>query len=169
MNNSESLTLAKSFNHLWQSLCKKHTELFELTFEEYSLMIENDSDSLIRKLQEKKALIKEIARLNQKRESLIEKMELLTKDKIDFFNIEEVIKFITINISQEEAQELNKLNNILKNLILQIKRQNYKSKKFIKKSIIFINQMKNNIINKTGCSLYKKKGNSVNIVSKTNL
>jgi uncharacterized coiled-coil protein SlyX len=69
---------------LWKRLCEEHMELFNLTCDEYSLLLSSKLEELEEKLVEKNKTIKKINHLEKIRRNLISDLnEFLTEQKVD--------------------------------------------------------------------------------------
>jgi flagellar biosynthesis/type III secretory pathway chaperone len=145
---------------LWKRLCEEHVVLFDLTCDEYSLLLSSNIEGLEEKLAEKNTTIKRINQLEKIRRELISDLNIFLKDK----NIESVSALLTVmNQYHVETKEkhLFRFNALLIDLIEKIQNQNKRNQLFINKALHSLKQIRQDVLGKKSYSTYSSRGSSV--------
>ena len=142
---------------LWKKFCIEHTALLDATFDEYSFLLNNDIDSLEKKIVEKSKIIEKIYSLESERQKLVDSVSELRDEKI-----EKMADFVKI-LKQYEKDEgdgghLERFNNLLIDIIEKIREQNKKNQLFVNKAISSLNEIRNGIMGEKIYSTYNSKG-----------
>lgn len=147
-----------SLVEIWKSFCELHSDLFELTCEEYSLLLSSDVDSLEPNLQLKEELIKEIALLEDKRQLIINQINQLRSPEKAVKNIHDLLNYM--NQYEKESQNffLTKYNSLLIDIIEKIRIQNKKNQIFINKSLSSLNIIKEGLNGLKNYQTYNSNG-----------
>lgn len=157
--------LLNTIKRNWKELCEGHARLFQHTVEEYSILLKNDIASLEKKLKEKVKTIKDISHIDKQRKLNI---SLIKNKDVIITNFNSFIKAIENSPYKELAEDIKSYNIILLELIKKIQEQNKKNQLFLKKAMIFINNLQNDFKGiKENETIYTKKGNKINLVSNT--
>ena len=161
MSDTEKL---ESFYHqavdLWKGFCIEHTALLDATFDEYSLLLSSDIDSLEKKIDEKNKIIERIGLLEKKRQQLVDAVSEIKGQKIE--SVSDLIEILKEYEKEEKDTEyLMKFTNLLVDIIKKIKEQNKKNQIFINKAVSSLNEMRNGIVGEKIYSTYSAKGERV--------
>ena len=89
--------------NLWKQFCEEHNELFNLTCDEYSLLLKSELELLEEKIIEKNECIKRIGTLEMVRRDLIKDLNALYPEK----NIDSVSSLLEI-MSEYEVESKQK-------------------------------------------------------------
>jgi flagellar biosynthesis/type III secretory pathway chaperone len=145
---------------LWKRLCEEHVILFDLTCDEYSLLLSSDLVALEEKLVEKNLTIKKINQLEQVRRDLISDINSFLPDQ----NIESVSVLLALmNQYHVETKEkhLFRFNALLIDLIEKIQNQNKRNQLFINKALHSLKQIRQDVLGKKSYSTYSSRGSTV--------
>ncbi|MBF0206317.1 MAG: flagellar protein FlgN [Oligoflexia bacterium] len=147
---------------LWRSFCERHTELFSVTCDEYSLLLTSEVDALESLLAKKDELIFAIGDLDQKRRGVIAEINLMNSS-LGTTNIKNVSDLIQIMKEYEEnsgENYLSKYNSLLIDIIEKIQNQNKKNQIFLNRSIISLREVREGILGRKSYSTYNSQGQS---------
>ncbi|MFA6237115.1 MAG: flagellar export chaperone FlgN [Bacteriovorax sp.] len=145
---------------LWKRLCEEHNLLFNVTCDEYSLLLNSDLDLLEEKLIEKNDIILRISALETIRRELISELNTTLTDK----EIDSVTKLIEVMRAYEVEQNqkhLFRFNALLIDIIEKIQAQNRRNQLFINKALLSLKQIRIEATGKKNYSTYTSKGSAV--------
>lgn len=151
MEGAQSLKLklaAQSLADLWQEHCSLHTNLFELTCDEYVHLLASDMDKLNETIDNKNTLIEEINSLELKRSGFVDEINEL-KEGEAMTKLSEVVSYLNEQKLESDATRLEKLNLILLDIVDKIQEQNKKNQVFLNKALISLKELKDSF-SKTG-------------------
>ena len=126
---------------IWEVLCKLHSELWEITCDEYMALLSSEIEKIEELVNEKKVIIEEVNSLNQSREELISEINHILNTE----HIKKASDLIHVfkNFEDKSHQStLQKLNLLLIEIIEKIQEQNKKNQMFINKAIDSLEDMK---------------------------
>jgi flagellar biosynthesis/type III secretory pathway chaperone len=145
---------------LWKKFCEQHSLLFELTCDEYSLLLASDLDNLELKLSEKDIVIKSIHALESIRRELIEDMSNdFPNEKID--SVSSLLNFMSKYDVEKKEKHLFRFNALLIDMIEKIQAQNKRNQLFINKALLSLKQIRQDALGKKNYSIYTAKGSAV--------
>ena len=145
---------------LWKRLCEEHNELFNLTCDEYSLLLKSDLDLLEEKIAEKNIVIKKISLLESIRKDLINDLNNLIPDqKID--GVSKLIEVMRSYEVEKNQKHLFRFNALLIDIIEKIQAQNKRNQLFINKALISLKQIRIEASGKKNYSTYSSKGSAL--------
>ena len=142
---------------LWQEFCEKHTELYELTCDEYMHLLSSDLELLEETVDQKAKLLDLIAELENHRQEV-------TAEVAQLMNIETPTKLGDLLVEVKKIEELEfasrieKLNLVLLDIIEKIQDQNKKNQVFLNKAIHSLRELKESFTGKTNYKTYSSKG-----------
>jgi len=157
MENTKAIFLCHELVQIWQDYAKSHSDLLELTIDEYHLLLNNQIDEIENKIQAKEKVIGEIKIFDEERKKIVQEICQLFPQldvKIKFATL---VEFIEFQIDENAGITLGKLNNILLELISQLQAQNKKNQIFLNKSLHSIAEIKKEFSGKK-YSNYSAKG-----------
>ncbi len=148
---------------LWRMFCERHADLFDLTSDEYTCLLENDLDRLDMIIAEKQELINHIGNLEQLRQNLIGKVNLALasesgKKHTIIRNVSELLKAMSDIEPEKEEQHLFKFNSLLIDIIEKIQAQNKKNQIFINKAIDSLRTIREEALGQKKYSVYTASG-----------
>ena len=142
---------------LWKCFCIEHTSLLDATFDEYSLLLSSDIESLEKKIADKNKIIEKILLLEKERKELVESLVKAKGQKID--NMAELVQIL----KQYEKNDghLEKFNELLIDIIGKIQTQTKKNQLFVNKAISSLNEIRSGVWGEKNYSVYNSKGEQV--------
>lgn len=160
---NESLALLYfQVTDLWKKLCQEHNLLFNLTCDEYSLLLRSELDLLEEKIIEKQDCIERIATLEAIRKDLILDLKELYPTK-EITSVSELLAIMSEYEIENNQKHLRSFNSLLIDIIEKIQTQNKRNQLFINKALISLQQIKLEASGKKKFSTYSKNGASVSI------
>jgi flagellar biosynthesis/type III secretory pathway chaperone len=145
---------------LWKNLCEEHNLLFNVTCDEYSLLLSSELSLLDDKIAEKNSIILKISTLENIRRNLINELNELMPDK----NIDCVSKLLEVMKTYEvenKQKHLFRFNALLIDIIEKIQAQNKRNQLFINKALLSLKQIRIEATGKKNYSTYSAKGSSL--------
>jgi flagellar biosynthesis/type III secretory pathway chaperone len=145
---------------VWKQFCEEHNELFNLTCDEYSLLLQSDLELLEEKIVEKNECIKRIGTLELIRRDLIKELNDLYPGK----NIDSVSELLTVMSEYEvesNQKHLFRFNALLIDIIEKIQAQNKRNQLFINKALHSLQQIRLEATGKKNFSTYSARGSAV--------
>lgn len=140
----------------WQKFCRLHSDLYELTCDEYLYLLESKIDELESSLEDKSQLLKKITELDNKRKETIQQLgKLCNSDLQKFDQLQECLKKYN---SESEAKQLAGYNALLLDIIEKIQEQNKKNQVFLNKAIISLNDLRQSVSGKKNYKTYGANG-----------
>ncbi len=146
--------------NLWKQFCEEHNELFNLTCDEYSLLLKSDLELLEEKITEKNECIARIGTLEMMRRDLIKDISALYPEK----NIDSVSALLEVMSNYEiesNQKHLFRFNALLIDIIEKIQAQNKRNQLFINKALHSLQQIRIEASGKKNYSTYSAKGSAV--------
>ena len=150
-------------NHLidlWRDFCEKHTVLYEYTCDEYMHLLSSDMDALNITLQEKKELLEHINLLDSNRvevtDEILALMEIDSPPKKLVF----LLEYFKENGQADVANQIDKLNLVLLDIIEKIQDQNKKNQIFLNKAIHSLRELKQSFSGKVKYNTYSASGSA---------
>jgi flagellar biosynthesis/type III secretory pathway chaperone len=141
---------------IWQKFCESHTELYDLTCEEYMYLLESDIDSLEGALESKSTLLENITALDTERQSLL--TELGTLSNKELTSLSQLTQELQDNELLADAKQLTSLNALLLDIINKIQDQNKKNQLFLNKAILSLKDLKESFSGKKNYKTYGSNG-----------
>ena len=158
--NDKLATIYFEVTDLWKRLCEEHNDLFNITCDEYTLLLRSELDLLEEKLVEKSETIKKINALEMVRRELISDLNNLMPGK----NIDSVSKLLDVMRTYEvekNQKHLFRFNALLIDIIEKIQAQNKRNQLFINKALLSLKQIRIEATGKKNYSTYTSKGSAL--------
>ncbi len=147
---------------LWKQLCEEHNNLFNLTCDEYSLLLRSELDFLEEKITDKQHCIERIATLEFIRKDIINDLQVIMPDQtID--SVSRLLEIMSKYEVENNQKHLFRFNALLIDMIEKIQTQNKKNQLFINKALYSLQQMRVEASGKKNFSTYSKKGAAVSV------
>lgn len=140
-------------NSIWQDYCQSHSELYELTCDEYMHLLASDIESLEKTLELKGEKIEYIKSLEVKRLELLNDLNEISDSKIE--KISDVVSLAKVLEDQTETTRLEKFNALLLDIVEKIQDQNKLNQLFLNKAILSLKDLKESF---SGRKTYKTYG-----------
>ena len=145
---------------LWKKLCEEHNELFNITCEEYSLLLRSELSLLEEKLVEKNNIILRINALENIRRDLIKELNVLFPDK-EIDCVSALLEIMKIYEVERKLKHLFRFNALLIDIIEKIQIQNKRNQLFINKALFSLKQIRLEATGKKNFSTYSSKGSAL--------
>lgn len=159
MLNKEHLELLYfQVTDVWKKLCEHHTTLLDKTYEEYSLLLSSDIDTLEKVLVEKDEVIKFISNLDQMRSDIIQEINSSLSDEMKIKDVSGLIKIMSDFESENNQKHLYRFNMLLIDIIEKIQAQNKKNQLFINKAILNLRSIREETLGSKNYGVYNSKG-----------
>lgn len=158
MDNQRKELLYFQITDLWKRLCESHSELFDLTCDEYSLLLGSELEALEEKILEKQEVIAKIGILEKIREELIDDVNKHLSTKIT--NVTELITFFQNYENSMSQKHLFSFNSLLIDIIEKIQTQNRNNQLFINKALGSLRSIREEALGEKSYSTYTSKGNA---------
>lgn len=149
---------------LWKQLCQEHNLLFNLTCDEYSLLLRSELDYLEEKISEKQNCIERIATLELIRKDIINDLSEIYPEK-SINSVTELLEIMSQYEIEHNQKHLARFNALLIDMIEKIQTQNKRNQLFINKALHSLQQMRIEASGKKNFSTYSSSGSSVSVNS----
>jgi flagellar biosynthesis/type III secretory pathway chaperone len=160
MMNDKLAILYFQVTDLWKRLCEEHNELFNVTCDEYSLLLKSELDLLEEKLVEKNQIIARISALeNIRRDVITELNTLLPEKNVD--SVSKLLEVMKVYEVEKNQKHLFRFNALLIDIIEKIQAQNKRNQLFINKALLSLKQIRIEASGKKNYSTYTSKGSAV--------
>jgi flagellar biosynthesis/type III secretory pathway chaperone len=126
--------------NIWKTYCEFHSDLYDLTCDEYVHLLASDMDKLEDTVELKNSLINTINIVEEKRTAALEELNSSSKD-YNFSKLNEIIIYAKKN-NFEEGSYLEKYNLLLVDIISKIQDQNKMNQLFLNKAILSLRNLK---------------------------
>ena len=149
---------------LWKQFCEAHNELFNLTCDEYSLLLRSELELLEEKIEEKNQCIARIGTLEFIRRDLINDLTKLIPDR----NVDSVAGLLAVMTEYEvesKQKHLFRFNALLIDIIEKIQAQNKRNQLFINKALNSLQQIRLEATGKKKFQTYSAKGSAISSTS----
>lgn len=140
---------------LWQDFCALHTNLFEVTCDEYVLLLDSNLDELESTLARKNELINTIKSCEAHRRALLLD---LADEKIE--SISELLAFFDKHNLKNQKTRIEKLNLLLVDIITSIQEQNKKNQIYLNKAMLSLRDLKDSFMGKKTYRTYGSNGST---------
>jgi flagellar biosynthesis/type III secretory pathway chaperone len=154
-------TLYFEVTNLWKQFCEEHNELFNLTCDEYSLLLKSELELLEEKIVEKNECIKRIGTLELVRRDLIKDLNALYPNK-KIESVSDLIEVLSAYEIESNQKHLFRFNALLIDIIEKIQAQNKRNQLFINKALHSLQQIRIEASGKKNFSTYSARGSAVN-------
>lgn len=142
---------------IWKLHCELHSELFDLTCDEYALLLGSEIEKLEAKISQKNEIIEIIAKNDIERTRLLNEISSFAKDtKIE--KVTDLIDFFSAFEAEKTNKHLFRFNSLLLDIISKIQSQNKKNQLFINKAISSLKTIREDASGTTTVSTYNAKG-----------
>jgi len=149
------------FTDIWKLHCELHSELFDLTCDEYMHLLSSNLDELEITVADKNTKIEQIRMNDLERESLLEKISIdFPEQKMN--SISNIIEFFKDFTPEKESKHLYRFNELLIDIVSKIQAQNKKNQLFINKALSSLRQIREEATGKKSVTTYNSKGLSNN-------
>jgi len=143
---------------LWKRFCELHSQLYDLTCDEYSCLLSSELDKLEMALKEKDGVMAKINIVESIRQEVIQEINLNVGEENKIKNVTELIKFMEKFEQNKNSNLLQKMNSLLIEIIESIQKQNKKNQIFLNKAVLNLSELKQELSGSKSLDLYSAKG-----------
>lgn len=143
---------------IWKEFCELHTKLFDVTCEEYSLLLQSDIDHLENKVLEKELLIETISLVEKLRSEIIAEMNEDSNIEKKISNSSDLLTHFSQFSIEKEQRHLFNFNSLLIDIIEKVQAQNKKNQLFISKAISGLREIREDAAGIKSYQIYEKTG-----------
>jgi flagellar biosynthesis/type III secretory pathway chaperone len=145
---------------LWKRFCEQHTMLFDLTCDEYSLLLSSELEELEDKVKDKELVIRTIQQLELVRKEIIDNLNRdYPNESIN--SVSGLLNFMAKYEIEKKEKHLFRFNALLIDIIEKIQAQNKRNQLFINKALSSLKQIRMDALGKKNYSVYTAKGSAV--------
>lgn len=148
---------------IWESFCQLHRELYDLTSEEYLILLESDIDKLETMLPLKEEIIAKISEIEKERGSLIDKLNGSGLFATKITRAGELMEAFASIDQANGIPALKNLNALLIDIITKIQEQNKKNQMFLNKAMLSLREVKQGFTGKKQFTTYGADGQTRSI------
>ena len=157
MESTNKSILYFQITDVWKRHCELHSELFDLTCDEYSLLLKSDLDNLEKKIEEKNYILSVIRDNEIIRDEVVARIKTSSNEK-EVKNIKDVISFFSDFEPEMKDKHLYRFNELLIDIIGKIQDQNKKNQIFINKAINSLRAIREDATGKQTVNTYNAQG-----------
>ena len=143
---------------LWQDFCSHHHRLFDLTCEEYEILLSGNIDDLEKIIGLKKDIVSSIKTLEEKREKIVKRLSVLFNTKEEISSVSDFIIVMKKYGVAVPGDFFERYNSLLIDLIEKIQDQNVKNQVFLNKSLLSLKEIREGILGNKSYKTYNEKG-----------
>lgn len=142
---------------IWKSQCELHYKLFDLTCDEYTLLLESDLEKLEEKVAQKALIVSEIEKNEYLRNDILATIKKDYKE-LEVNSINDLLDFFAKFEAEKEGKHLYRFNALLVDIIEKIQAQNKKNQLFINKALSSLREIRESAMGTKTVSTYNAKG-----------
>ena len=157
MESTKKSILYFQITDVWKRHCELHSELFDLTCDEYALLLKSNLDDLEKKIEEKNHILSIIKENEVIRDEVVRKIQSQSKEK-KVTAIKDVISFFSDFEPEKKDKHLFRFNELLIDIINKIQDQNKKNQIFINKAINGLRVIREDATGKQTVNTYNAQG-----------
>lgn len=158
MNDLKTIPLLQEQTiEIWKQFCTLHTQLYDITCDEYLALLSSDMDKIEECLLLKKSLINEIDLMEKRRSEIIDYINQ-NLDTAHISKVFELISFFNHSNESKSQSVLEKYNNLLIDIVEKLQDQNKKNRLFLNKALLNISEIKKEFSHKKGFETYNSSG-----------
>lgn len=142
---------------IWKSQCELHYKLFDLTCDEYALLLDSNVEDLEDKIAQKAEVINKIEANEKLRNDILATIQNDYKE-LKINSINDLIEFFSAFEAEKEGKHLFRFNGLLVDIIEKIQDQNKKNQLFINKALNSLREIRESAMGTKTVSTYNAKG-----------
>lgn len=144
--------------HIWESFCRLHKELYDLTCDEYLTLLASDIDKLENSLPIKEEIIQKIGELENERNELMEKLNASGMFSTPITKASGLMRAFQDLDTNSGIPALHNLNTLLVDIIQKIQEQNKKNQLFLNKAMNSLRDVRQGFMGKKTYTTYGADG-----------
>lgn len=166
-NNKDQEVLAILYfqtTDVWKRMCEEHMELFNITCDEYTLLLNSEIDQLEAKIKEKEETISRIKALEDIRQDIISELAKIKNTEIS--SVSTLLEVMTAYEVEKKEKHLFRFNALLIDMIEKIQNQNKKNQLFINKALRSLKEIRMEAMGEKNYQTYTAKGGTSNSIAR---
>ena len=129
---------------IWKRLCELHSQLFDLTCDEYEALLESRVDDLEKVITKKEETIEKVEIVEDLRSKVILEINFhFANNQIS--KASDLLEFMSAYEKESNSELLTNLNKLLVDMIETIQAQNRKNQLFLNKALLSLKDMMSDI------------------------
>lgn len=150
---------------IWQEFCSLHSDLYELTCQEYESLLSNDIDKLEEIIDLKDEIITRVGAVEKMRQSVIGEINSTISGDQKIGNVTGLLNFMNSFEVETGRNLLKRSNSLLIDIIENIQAQNKKNQLYINRAVHSLKDLREGLLGqKKGPGTYGADGShSVNV------
>ena len=149
---------------IWKRMCEEHMDLFNVTCDEYTLLLNSEIDQLESKVKEKEQTILRIKALEEIRQEIIVELSKTLNKKIE--SVSQLLEVMTAYEVEKKEKHLFRFNALLIDMIEKIQAQNKKNQLFINKALRSLKEIRMEAMGEKNYQTYTAKGGTSNSLAR---
>lgn len=149
---------------IWKRMCEEHMDLFNVTCDEYTLLLNSEIDQLEAKVKEKEQTILRIKALEEIRQEIIIELSKTLNKKIE--SVSQLLEVMTAYEVEKKEKHLFRFNALLIDMIEKIQAQNKKNQLFINKALRSLKEIRMEAMGEKSYQTYTAKGGTSNSLAR---
>ncbi len=149
---------------IWKRMCEEHMDLFNVTCDEYTLLLNSEIEQLEHKVREKEQIILRIKGLEDIRQDLITELSKIKNKNID--SVSMLLEIMTAYEVETKEKHLFRFNALLIDMIEKIQAQNKKNQLFINKALRSLKEIRLEAMGEKNYQTYTAKGGTSNSLAR---
>lgn len=143
---------------VWESFCRLHRDLFELTCEEYQALLSGEIEQLEELVGRKEAVMTQINEWETRRAELIASLNHANVSEEPVTSIGQLLKVMRIPEAKMAIPALTNLNALLIDIITQTQEQNKRNQIFLNKAMLNLRDIREGFGGKKTYTTYGANG-----------
>lgn len=149
---------------VWKRMCEEHMELFNITCDEYTLLLNSEIEQLESKVKEKEQTILRIKAIEDIRQEIITELAKTQGNKIE--SVSQLLDLMTAYEVERKEKHLFRFNALLIDMIEKIQNQNKKNQLFINKALKSLKEIRMEAMGEKNYQTYTAKGGTSNSLAR---
>lgn len=149
---------------IWKRMCEEHMDLFNITCDEYTLLLNSEIEQLEVKVKEKEQVIQRIKDIEDIRQDLIKELSKIRGADID--SVSKLLEIMTAYEVEKKEKHLFRFNALLIDMIEKIQAQNKKNQLFINKALRSLKEIRMEAMGEKSYQTYTAKGGTSNSLAR---
>ncbi len=143
---------------LWESFCEAHKNLFELTCDEYTFLLDGELEKIEEAVKRKELIINHVSALDQTRQQLISEMNEKNLGTKLITSVSDLLATFSELEETKPIRILHNLNSLLIDIIEKLQLQNKKNQLFLNRAMVSLREIKEGFSGKKQFSTYGSDG-----------
>lgn len=143
---------------IWENFCRLHHDLYELTCDEYQVLLSGEIEKLDEVIAKKEVVMTEIARWENYRADLIVTLNKELAADLQITNVTELLNTLQPAEARLPIPALKNLNALLIDVITRVQEQNKRNQQFLNRAMQSLKEIREGFSGKKSYSTYGADG-----------